>query len=143
MQRTNLLSASVAAALLALGSPAAADHIPGHQDTDPVFPVPIPGQDESWSRHLDPDLARRIDDWGPWVSPGRYTVEVEARGTRASTVVDVRGDPEMPMITQAMYESREQFMLESLALSDASTITGSVRAPMDAGELVRGTRTAA
>ncbi len=78
----------------------------------------IPGQDESWSRHLDPDLARRIDDWGPWVSLGRYTVEVEARGTRASTVVDVRGDPEMPMITQAMYESREQFMLESLALSD-------------------------
>jgi photosystem II stability/assembly factor-like uncharacterized protein len=75
----------------------------------------IPSQDERWMRHDDPDLARPVGDRGPWVSPGTYTVSVEARGTRASTVVGVRGDPEMP-ITLAMYRSREAFMLDALAL---------------------------
>ena len=78
----------------------------------------LPGvQDERWERWADPDLARPIGQRGPWVSPGTYTVTVEARGTSASTPVEVRGDPEMS-ITVAMYQSRERFMLDALALSE-------------------------
>jgi len=42
----HLTAAVAAAAVFTLGSPAAADHIPGHSNEDPVFPVPIPGQSE-------------------------------------------------------------------------------------------------
>ena len=77
----------------------------------------LPGETERWSRWENPDLARPIDDRGPWVSPGSYTVTVEARGQRGATRVEVRGDPDMP-ISQAMYESREQFMLDALALTN-------------------------
>jgi len=42
----HLITSVAAAAVLTLGSPAAADHIPGHSNEDPVFPVPIPGQGE-------------------------------------------------------------------------------------------------
>ncbi len=76
----------------------------------------IPGQDERWQRFENPDLARPIGARGPWTSPGTYTVTVEAGGASASTEVEVRGDPEMP-ITLAMYQSRERFMLEALALT--------------------------
>ena len=71
---------------------------------------------ERWEPHSDPQLARPIGQRGPWVSPGRYVVTVEAGGNSASTVVEVLGDPQMPSITQAMYESRERFMLEVLSL---------------------------
>lgn len=77
----------------------------------------IPGVDDQWARFVNPALARPIGDRGPWVSPGRYTVVVESGGERGSTVVDVRGDPDMP-ISQSMYESREQFMLDALALTE-------------------------
>ena len=60
---------------------------------------------------------RSVGNRGPWVSPGTYTVSVDARGTSASTQVAVRGDPDLP-ITVAMYQSREQFMLDALALTD-------------------------
>ena len=76
----------------------------------------IPGQDERWQRFENPDLARPIGARGPWTSPGTYTVTVEAGEASASTEVEVRGDPEMP-ITLAMYQSRERFMLEALALT--------------------------
>ncbi len=71
---------------------------------------------ETWRRHDDPRLARPIDDLGPWVSPGRYTVTLEARGATASQTVDVRGDPLMP-VTQAMYEERETFLLDLLEVA--------------------------
>jgi len=77
----------------------------------------MPGEADVWTRHTDPDLARPIEDQGPWASPGRYTVTVSARGTSDSTQVEVRGDPEMP-ITLAMYEARERFMLDALALAE-------------------------
>ncbi len=77
----------------------------------------ISGRPDTWQRFTDHELARPIADRGPWVSPGSYTVTVHARRTRASTRVEVRGDPEMP-ITVAMYESRERFMLDALALTD-------------------------
>ena len=77
----------------------------------------IPGAVDRWERFSDSELARSIDERGPWVSPGSYTVTVEARGSTASTVVEVRGDPAMP-ITVSMYQSRERFMLEALALTN-------------------------
>lgn len=75
-----------------------------------------PGVSDEWSRHDSPVLARSIDTWGPWVSPGTYIVSIEANGRVGETSVEVRGDPEMPMLTQEMYESREQFMLGAIAL---------------------------
>ncbi len=68
-----------------------------------------------WSRHDDPRLARPVGEMGPWVSPGRYTVTLTARGAVSTQTVDVRGDPMMP-ITQAMYEEREAFLLELMDL---------------------------
>lgn len=73
--------------------------------------------DESWERWDHPTLARNIGARGPWVSPGRYTVLIAAGGARGTNTVEVRGDPEMP-ISQSMYESREQFMLDAIALTD-------------------------
>ena len=68
-----------------------------------------------WTRHDDPSLARPVDDVGIWVSPGRYTVTLESRGTSATEIVDVQGDPQLP-ITQAMYEERETFLVELSAV---------------------------
>ena len=71
---------------------------------------------DRWEPHEDPELARPIGSRGPWVSPGDYTLTLTAGGESASTSLTVAGDPQMPTITQAMYESRERFMLEALAL---------------------------
>ena len=76
----------------------------------------LPGQSEPWQRYENPDLARPIGNRGPWTSPGTYTVTIDAQGASASTQIEVRGDPEMP-ITLAMYQSREQYMLDALALT--------------------------
>jgi len=43
MYKFSFISAVCIAASLTLS--ASADHIPGHSDSDPVFPVPIPGQE--------------------------------------------------------------------------------------------------
>jgi photosystem II stability/assembly factor-like uncharacterized protein len=75
--------------------------------------------EEMWERWDNPALARNIGARGPWVSPGAYTASVEPVGLDGdvgATHVLVRGDPEMP-ISQAMYASREQFMLDALALT--------------------------
>ena len=69
-----------------------------------------------WEPHEDPQLPRSIAARGPWVSPGDYVLTVSADGVNASTPLTVLGDPDMPMITQAMYDSRERFMLDALAL---------------------------
>jgi photosystem II stability/assembly factor-like uncharacterized protein len=76
----------------------------------------MPGRDDVWSRFEDDRLARSVEARGPWVSPGVYTLTVEAGGASASTTVEVQGDPDMP-ITVAEYQDREAFMLEALALS--------------------------
>ena len=68
-----------------------------------------------WIRHDDSRLARPIDTKGPWVSPGTYTVTLEARGATFTQTVEVRGDP-LLSLTQAMYEEREAYLLELLAL---------------------------
>lgn len=49
------------------------------------------------------------------MSPGTYVVTIAARGTRASTEVEVNGDPLMP-ISVAEYLARERFLLGALAL---------------------------
>ena len=77
----------------------------------------LPGQTETWERWENPELPRPMGERGPWVSPGTYTVSVAARGSSASTTVEVRGDPEMP-ITVAQYQDRERFMLDALALME-------------------------
>ena len=71
---------------------------------------------ETWRSHDDPRLSRPVDDLGPWASPGRFTITVEARGVTSSQTLEVRGDPEMP-ITQAMYEEREAFLLDLIDLA--------------------------
>ncbi|MDX1647673.1 MAG: hypothetical protein R3304_11055, partial [Longimicrobiales bacterium] len=78
----------------------------------------VPGDEvQRWARWDDPVLARPIEDWGPWVSPGTYTVTVEAGGESDFSEVVVHGDPLMP-VTLAMYEARERFMLDALALQE-------------------------
>lgn len=86
------------------------------------------GEDEdAWERFEHTELARSLEQRGPWVSPGSYTVTVSSGGASASTTVEVRGDPEMPMLTQAMYESRERFMVDTRDLLDAIDATMSER----------------
>ena len=68
-----------------------------------------------WMRHDDSQLARPIGTKGPWISPGRYTVTLEARGAMFTQTVEVRGDP-LLSITQAMYEEREIYLLELLTV---------------------------
>ena len=53
---------------------------------------------------------------GPFVSPGSYTVTLAAGDAQSSQTVVVRGDPQMPHITDAMHREREQFLLEVAAL---------------------------
>ncbi len=71
---------------------------------------------ETWRSHDDPRLSRPVDNRGPWVSPGRFSITVEARGVTSSQTLEVRGDPEMP-VTQAMYEEREAFLLDLIDLA--------------------------
>ena len=68
-----------------------------------------------WVRHDDSELARPIGTNGPWVSPGTYSVTLEARGATFTQTVEVRGDPLLSN-TQAMYEEREVYLLELLAV---------------------------
>ena len=68
-----------------------------------------------WIRHDDLQLARPIGTKGPWVSPGTYSVTLEARGVTFTQTVEVRGDP-LLSITQTMYEEREVYLLELLAV---------------------------
>ena len=81
---------------------------------------PLPGREDVWERYESADLARPIAQRGPFVSPGRYTVTLVARGTEASRPLDVVGDPEMA-ISQDEYKARERFLLDLLALSQETT----------------------
>lgn len=53
---------------------------------------------------------------GPWVSPGTYTVTLQAGDARATRTVEVRGDPGKPAITLTQYKNREAFLLDVLDL---------------------------
>lgn len=71
---------------------------------------------ETWEPHDDARLARPVDRDGFFVSPGSYTVTLEARGQLGSRIVQVRPDPEVPTLTLDDYLDREAFMLEIRAL---------------------------
>jgi photosystem II stability/assembly factor-like uncharacterized protein len=82
----------------------------------------MPGQADVWKRWTDPHLARPIGNRGPFVSPGRYTVTLTARGATSTESLDVRGDPEMP-VSVAEYQTRERFLMDVLALGQEITET--------------------
>jgi photosystem II stability/assembly factor-like uncharacterized protein len=69
----------------------------------------------AWEPWDHPQLPRPVETRGPFVSPGTYTVTLEANGASSTTEVEVRGDPEMP-ITQAQYEEREAFLVHLMQL---------------------------
>ncbi|HEV8363255.1 MAG TPA: hypothetical protein VGQ52_07035 [Gemmatimonadaceae bacterium] len=85
----------------------------------------------------DTTLARRMslpmpphvtDDRGPFVSPGTYTVTIEAGGTKVSQPVRVKGDPMLP-ITLVQHRERETFLLEVRELQrDAATMLNAIAA---------------
>jgi photosystem II stability/assembly factor-like uncharacterized protein len=89
-----------------------------------------PGEEpEVWEAFEDDQLSRPVNSRGHFVSPGTYTVTLEAGETLASTSVVVRGDPEMPL-TQAQYEEREAFLSEVQELMEEfSRVLGQGRNP--------------
>ena len=56
-------------------------------------------------------LPHDIGPRGPFVSPGTFTVTVEAGGTTAKTSLRVLPDPMLPL-TAAQYRERETFLLD-------------------------------
>lgn len=67
---------------------------------------------ERWAAHDDPLLARPTDVDGFFVSPGTYSLTLDARGEARTTTVRVQGDPEVPTLTIDDYVDRESFLLE-------------------------------
>jgi len=86
--------------------------------------------DETWERWEHPRLARPTGGRGAWVSPGTYTVTLEARGTSHARIVQVLPDP-MSEMTQLDYEMREDFMRQVEELEAAA------EARVDAGDMTR------
>jgi photosystem II stability/assembly factor-like uncharacterized protein len=70
---------------------------------------------ERWRPFQHDQLPRSVANQGHFVSPGTYTLTLEARGASVSTEVEVRGDPEMPL-TQGQYEEREAFLTSLVEL---------------------------
>jgi photosystem II stability/assembly factor-like uncharacterized protein len=58
-------------------------------------------------------LPHPVTPRGPFVSPGVYTVKLEAGGAAATRDVDVRGDPQLPL-TAAQWREREAFLVAVL-----------------------------
>jgi len=78
------------------------------------------GQDneaEVWEPWEHPELPRPTNAGGPNVSPGIYTVTLDARGESVSRTMEVRGDPQLPLV-QADYVARESFLLETRELAE-------------------------
>jgi len=79
------------------------------------YPADPDGGPERWVPFEDDQLPRSVAPRGHFVSPGRYRLTLEARGTTVSTEVQVEADPDLPL-TQAQYEERESFLNEVVAL---------------------------
>jgi photosystem II stability/assembly factor-like uncharacterized protein len=62
------------------------------------------------SRRALPIPAHPLAPRGPFVSPGVYTVTLEADGVRSTQTVTVRGDPDMPL-SDDDWKRRETFLL--------------------------------
>jgi hypothetical protein len=82
-----------------------------------------------------PVLPRPAAPQGPWVSPGTYTVTLEAGEARVTRTVEVRGDPGKPAITLTQYKEREAFLLEVQDMQ--RKIFEAVRQPNAPRELLR------
>jgi hypothetical protein len=59
---------------------------------------------------------RPTEPEGPWVSPGTYTVTLQAGDAKVTRTLEVSGDPGKPAITLAQYKEREAFLLDVLDL---------------------------
>jgi photosystem II stability/assembly factor-like uncharacterized protein len=74
-------------------------------------PPPFEPDTSAARRTSLPRPAREIEDRGPFVSPGTYTVSLEAGGVKVSQQVRVKGDPLLPL-TLAQHRERETFLVE-------------------------------
>ncbi len=71
---------------------------------------------DTWVRWSDPNFPRPPQvQGGPMVSPGTYTVTLQARGTTSSITVRVKGDPLLER-TDDEYRAAEAFLLRVAAL---------------------------
>ncbi len=76
-----------------------------------------PDAPDVWAAWDDPDYPRPPrSGGGPFVSPGDYTITLEARGVTSRTVVRVDGDPLLDH-TDADYRAAEAFQLRAAALA--------------------------
>jgi len=105
---------------------------------------PPPSEQRFRRGNEPPQLPRPVTPRGPFVAPGLYTVELQARGAPTSVQsLEVWGDPLMP-ITQDEWEDRESFLVAVLDLQRRAARAGEradalrerVTAP-DAGEALR------
>lgn len=77
-----------------------------------------PDQPDTWERFDDPDYSRNPRQSGDiTVSPGTYTVTLEARGVESSQSVHVRGDPLLEL-SDADYRATEDYLLRVRALTE-------------------------
>lgn len=75
-----------------------------------------PERPDTWTRWEHPEMPRPPRaEGGPTVSPGAYTVTLEARGTTSAITVRVHGDPLLER-TDAEYRAAEAFLLRVAAL---------------------------
>ena len=78
--------------------------------------LPADGDEAEWSAHDPAVVPRTLDDRGPFVSPGVYTLELSAGDVVRSGNVTVGGDPDLPLTVED-YREREAFLLEILQLA--------------------------
>ena len=91
----------------------------------------LPGaEDAEWAPHDPAVVPRTLDERGPFVSPGVYSLELSARGEVRTGYLTISGDSDLPL-TAEDYREREAFLLEILdlreQLSDAGEAAGSHR----------------
>ncbi len=89
-----------------------------HRVTWDLRHAPATGPDR-WApfEPADPDVERPLEGRAPLVSPGTYTLTLEARGVRSRQQVEVRPDPLLPSLTTEDYQARERFLLDAEALA--------------------------
>ena len=73
------------------------------------------GVADEWQRFESDLLARDIGERGPFVSPGQYTVTLQARGSTSTRTMTVEPDP-LSDLTGMDYRTREAFMVEMTRL---------------------------
>jgi photosystem II stability/assembly factor-like uncharacterized protein len=73
------------------------------------------GRPDRWERFEHDQLSRPIGQRGPFVSPGHYTVTVDARGDQSSRILMVEPDP-LSDLTARDYRVREEFLVDLMEL---------------------------